>query len=64
MLRLLRWYQISKNYKMFYRFSYDENSDTSPFEATAFQLLDNSTHTRDHVVGVDFTTGSFTHSRL
>jgi hypothetical protein len=55
-------YQISKNYKMFYRFSYDQNSDTSPFEATAFQPLNNTTHTRDHVVGVDFTTRSFTHS--
>jgi hypothetical protein len=55
-------YQISKNYKMFYRFSYDQNSDTSPFEATAFQPLNNTTHTRDHVVGVDFTTHSFTHS--
>jgi Carboxypeptidase regulatory-like domain len=55
-------YQISKNYKMFYRFSYDQNSDTSPFEATAFQPLNNTTHTRDHVVGVDFTTQSFTHS--
>jgi hypothetical protein len=55
-------YQISKNYKMFYRFSYDQNSDTSPFEPTAFQPLNNTTHTRDHVVGVDFTTHSFTHS--
>jgi hypothetical protein len=55
-------YQIRKNYKMFYRFSYDQNSDTSPFEAIAFQPLDNTTHTRDHVVGLDFTTGGFTHS--
>jgi len=55
-------YQISKNYKMFYRFSYDQNSDVSAFEAIAFQPLDNTTHTRDHVVGLDFTTGGFTHS--
>jgi len=55
-------YQISKNYKLFYRFSYDQNSDTSPFEPTAFQPLDNTTHTRDHVIGLDFMTGSFTHS--
>jgi hypothetical protein len=55
-------YQISRNYKLFYRFSYDQNSDVTPFEPTAFQPLDNTTHTRDHVIGLDFTTGSFTHS--
>jgi hypothetical protein len=55
-------YQIGKNYHLFYRFSYDANSDVSPFEAIAFQPLDNTTHTRDHVIGLDFTTGSFTHS--
>jgi Carboxypeptidase regulatory-like domain len=55
-------YQISRNYKAFYRFSYNKNSDVSSFEATAFQPLNNTTQTRDHVVGVDFNTGSFTHS--
>jgi len=55
-------YQISKNYHLFYRFSYDQNSDVSSFEAIAFQPLDNKTHTRDHVIGLDFTTGSYTHS--
>jgi hypothetical protein len=55
-------YQIGKNYHLFYRFSYDQNSDVSSFEATAFQPLDNKTHTRDHVIGLDFTTGGFTHS--
>jgi hypothetical protein len=57
----LDW-QIKNNYKMFYRFSYDQVSDLSSFEATAFQPLNNGTHTRDHVVGLDFTTGNFTHS--
>lgn len=57
----LDW-QIRNNYKMFYRFSYDQNSDTTPFEPVAYQPLDNTTHTRDHVVGFDFTNGSFTHS--
>jgi hypothetical protein len=55
-------YQIGKNYHLFYRFSYDQNKDTSAFEAIAFQPLDNMTHTRDHVIGLDFTTGGFTHS--
>jgi hypothetical protein len=57
----LDW-QIKNNYKMFYRFSYDQNSDTTPFEPVAYQPLDNTTHTRDHVVGLDFTTGGFSHS--
>jgi hypothetical protein len=55
-------YQISKNYHLFYRFSYDQNSDTAAYEAIAFQPLDNQTHTRDHVIGLDFTTGGYTHS--
>jgi len=55
-------WQASKNYHVFYRFSYDQNSDTTPFEPIAYQPLDNTTHTRDHVVGLDFTTGNFTHS--
>jgi len=55
-------YQIGKNYHLFYRFSYVQNSDVSAYEAIAFQPLDNHTHTRDHVIGLDFTTGSFTHS--
>lgn len=55
-------YQITRNLKAFYRFSYNKNSDVSGFEATAFQPLNNTTQTRDQVVGVDFNTGSFTHS--
>ncbi len=55
-------YQIGKNYHLFYRFSYDQSSDTAAYEAIAFQPLDNKTHTRDHVIGLDFTTGGFTHS--
>src|SRR5215469_4054210 len=55
-------YQINSNYKMFYRFSYDQNSDVTPFEPVAFQPMDNTTHTRDHVVGLDFSSGWYTHS--
>jgi Carboxypeptidase regulatory-like domain len=55
-------YQFGQNYKLFYRFSYNQNSDTSAFEAIAFQPLNNTNHTRDHVIGLDFTTGQFTHS--
>jgi hypothetical protein len=55
-------YQINKNYHVFYRFSYDQNSDVSAFESIAFQPLNNMTRTRDNVVGLDFTTGPYTHS--
>jgi Carboxypeptidase regulatory-like domain len=55
-------YQISKSYHLFYRFSDNKNSDVDSFEATAFQPLDNTNRTHDHVVGFDFTTGTFTHS--
>jgi Carboxypeptidase regulatory-like domain len=55
-------YQINDNYKVFYRFSYDQNSDVAAFEPTAFQPMDNITHTRDHAFGLDFTTGAYTHS--
>jgi hypothetical protein len=55
-------YQISKSYHLFYRFSDNKNSDVSAFEAIAFQPLDNTNRTHDHVVGLDFTTGTYTHS--
>jgi hypothetical protein len=55
-------WQISRNYKMFYRFSYDQNSDISAFVPSSFQPMDNVTHSRDHVVGFDFVTGNFSHS--
>jgi len=55
-------YNFGKNYKLFYRFSYNQNSDVSSFENIAFQPLNNTNHTRDHVIGLDFTTGQFTPS--
>ena len=56
-------YQFGKNYKLFYRFNYNHNTDVSAFEgAVAYQPLANANHTRDHVIGLDFTTGQFTHS--
>ncbi len=55
-------YQISKNYHLFYRFSDNKSSDVAAFEAIAFQPLDNTNRTHDHVVGLDFITGGYTHS--
>ena len=57
----LDW-QISRSYHMFYRFSDNKNSDFDSFEGTAYQPLDNTNRTHDHIVGLDFTTGNFTHS--
>jgi hypothetical protein len=57
----LDW-QITPKYKMFYRFSYDQNNDVSAFVPSSFQPMDNITHTRDHAVGLDFGSGTFTHS--
>ena len=55
-------YNLSNNYKVFYRFSYDQNSDVLAFAPNSFQPFKTVTHTRDHVVGIDFATGNFTHS--
>jgi hypothetical protein len=57
----LDW-QITQNYKMFYRFTYNNNNDVAAFVPSSFQPLDNITQTRDHALGLDFTTGGFTHS--
>lgn len=57
----LDW-QIRGTFKMFYRFTYDQNNDVAAFVPSSFQPMDNITHTRDHAVGLDFTTGSYTHS--
>ena len=49
-------------YKLFYRISYESNRSTLPFIPNSFQPFANNNHARDHVVGLDFNTGSFTHS--
>lgn len=55
-------YQISKNYHLFYRFSDNKSSDVTAFTPASYQPLNNTNRTHDHVVGLDFTSGSFTHS--
>ena len=54
-------YQFGR-YKMFYRFTYEQNKSVLPFIPNSYQPFANVNHDRDHVVGVDFSTGSFTHS--
>ncbi len=60
-LARLDW-QISNNYKLFYRFSFDQNTSVLPFVPNSFQPFANVTHTPDHVVGLDFNTGGYTHA--
>ncbi len=55
-------YQLSKNARAFYRYSYSQNSALNTFFASSFQVYANKNYSRDHAVGVDFITGSFTHS--
>jgi len=49
------------NGKLFYRYSYFKNSLEATF-GLGFSVYDNKDITRQHVVGYDFTTGSFSHS--
>lgn len=55
-------YQFGNNGKAFYRFTFDQNRSVLPFIPNSFQPFANVNHARDHIVGVDFNTGSFTHS--
>ncbi len=49
-------------FKLFYRFSFDQNRSVLPFIPNSFQPFANVNHARDHVAGVDFNTGNVTHS--
>ncbi len=57
----LDW-QISNNYKLFYRFTWDQNKDVLAFIPDSYQPFANVDHTPNHAIGLDFNTGSFTHS--
>src|SRR5579863_329492 len=48
--------------KTFYRFSFEQNRSVLPFIPNSFQPFANVNHSRDHILGADFNTGSFTHS--
>jgi len=54
-------YQLPKSAHAFYRFSYFKNSLGATF-GFGYSLYNNVDITRNHVLGVDFNTGSFTHS--
>lgn len=58
----LDW-QVKPIAHLFYRFSYDQNSDVREFGSTpSFQPFLNRGNTPSHALGLDFTTGSFTHT--
>jgi len=57
----LDW-QINNNYKFFYRFSYDATRSTQAYIPNTFQPFANANHTPVQAMGLDFITGSFTHS--
>jgi hypothetical protein len=52
----------ASRFKVFYRFTYDQNKSVLPFIPNSFQPFANVDHARDHVAGVDFNFGSFTNS--
>jgi hypothetical protein len=54
-------WQVNR-FKIFYRFTFDQNRSVLPFIPNSFQPFANVNHARGHIVGTDFITGSFTHS--
>src|ERR1700691_4124670 len=52
----------ASRYKVFYRFTFNQNKSVLPFIPNSFQPFANDNHARDHVVGVDFNSGSLTNS--
>jgi hypothetical protein len=54
-------YNLSNGAKAFYRYSYFKNSLFATF-GLGFSVYDNKDITRQHVVGLDFSSGNFTHS--
>jgi hypothetical protein len=54
-------YQLTHSVRAFYRFSYFQNS-FSANGGLGFSVYGGKNHTRTHVAGFDFNTGSFSHS--
>ena len=56
-------YALTKTARLFYRYNYFQNKVYATFFPSSFQVYQNKDYTRNHVVGLDFSTGSFTHTR-
>ncbi len=57
----LDW-QISTNWRAFYRWTYDQNDSVVPFVPNTFSPFRNRDNTPVQAAGLDFNTGTFTHS--
>jgi hypothetical protein len=56
-------FNLFKNVRMFYRFSYFDSRAVATGGAVGYQPYQDKNYTRTHVIGADFTTkGNFTHS--
>ncbi len=55
-------YKFSDRSRLFYRFSYDNGTDTNAFGGSNFQALKSHDNTYDNAVGFDFTRGPYLHS--
>lgn len=55
-------YQLTKTARLFARYNYFQNSVYATFFPSSFQVYNNKDYTRNEVLGLDFNTGSFTHS--
>jgi hypothetical protein len=55
-------YQLTKSAKLFYRYEYFANLTDATFFSGSFMVYANKDNSRSHVLGLDFNTGSFTHS--
>jgi len=55
-------YSLTKTARLFGRFNYFNNNTFATFFPTSFQVYNNKDYTRNDIVGLDFNTGSFTHT--
>ena len=55
-------FTLNQNVRMFGRFNYFDNSVLATFFPSSYQRYQNKDYTRNSVFGVDFNSGSFTHS--
>ncbi len=55
-------YSLTKSAKLFYRYTYFANLTDATFFSGSFMIYSNKDDSRAHVLGLDFNTGSVTHS--
>jgi len=55
-------WQATDKLKVFYRYTYNINSNVVPYIPDTFSPFLNRDHAQDHLAGFDLTTGKFTHS--